>query len=409
MTATPLESEASPPPSAASSRRESRPATAAVARAYSIEDLRQLAKRRLPRAVFDFYDGGAEDEQTLRENRAAFERVRLVPRVLLDVSAVDTTTTIAGAKANLPIAIAPTGAVGFGWSGGDVAIARAAATFGIPYALSTTATASIERIAREAGGNLWFQAYILKKREFTFGLIERARAAGYTGLIVTVDLPVGGKRERDFRNDFAIPFRFTRKNFFDFSSRPGWALSMLRQGMPVMENLVGFTPEATTTAGIASSVGRNYDASFDWDSLKAMRDSWPKKMLVKGISHADDAERIASIGCDGVIVSNHGGRQLDGAIATLDALPPIARAVGSLISVLIDGGIRRGGDIVKALALGAEAVMIGRATLYGACAGGEAGAARALEVLSDELTRTMQLCGVRSIGEIGPALVAAPK
>ena len=182
--------------------------------------MRQLARKRLPRAVFDFFDGGAEDEQTLRENRAAFERARLVPRVLLDVSAVDTKTTIVGAEANLPIAIAPTGAVGFGWHGGDVAIARAAATFGIPYALSTTATASIERIAREAGGRLWFQAYILKKREFTLELIERARAVGYDGLIVTVDLPVGGKRERDFRNDFAIPFRFTRKNLFDFASRP---------------------------------------------------------------------------------------------------------------------------------------------------------------------------------------------
>jgi (S)-mandelate dehydrogenase len=409
MTATPLETETSAPPSTTSSRRVSRSAASAVARAYSIEDLRQLARRRLPRAVFDFFDGGAEDEQTLRENRAAFERVRLVPRVLVDVSAVDTTTTIVGAKSNLPLGIAPTGAVGFGWSGGDVAIARAAATFGIPYALSTTATASIERIANEAGGNLWFQAYILRKREFTLGLIERARAAGYAGLVVTVDLPVGGKRERDFRNDFAIPFRFTRKNVFDFASRPAWALSMLREGMPVMENLIGFTPEATTTAGIASSVGRSYDASFDWDALKAMRDNWPKKMLVKGIAHADDAERIASIGCDGVIVSNHGGRQLDGAIATLDALPAIVRAAGSRISVLIDGGIRRGGDIMKALALGAEAVMIGRATLYGACAAGEAGAVRALEILSDELRRTMQLCGIRSISEIGSHLIAAPK
>ncbi len=381
----------------------------AVSRAYSIADLRACAKRRLPRAVFEFFDGGAEDEQTLRDNRAAFERVRLAPKVLVDVSQIDTKTQFVGTAASLPIAIAPTGAVGFGWPGGDVAIARAAAAFGIPYALSTTATASIERIAREAPGRLWFQVYVLKKREFTEALIERARAADYEGLIITVDLPVGGKRERDFRNDFAVPFRFTRRNFLDFASRPGWALSVLRKGMPVWENLVGFTPESTNTAAIASSVGRNCDASFDWNRLQAIRDAWPKKLLVKGITRADDAERIAAMGCDGLVVSNHGGRQLDGAVATLDALPAIVRAVGTRISVLLDGGVRRGVDVVKALALGAEAVMVGRATLYGVCAGGEAGANRALEILREELVRSMQLCGARSVREIGPDLIAPPR
>jgi len=237
-------------------------------------------------------------------------------------------------------------------------------------------------------------------------MIERARAAGYEALVVTVDLPVGGKRERDFRNDFSIPFRFTRRNLLDFASRPGWALGMLRRGMPVMENLIGFTPEATTTAAIASSVGRSYDTSFDWDDLKAMRDAWPKKLLIKGVARADDAERAAAIGCDGVIVSNHGGRQLDGAIATLDALPAIARAVGGRVSVLVDGGVRRGADVVKALALGAQAAMVGRATLYGASAAGEAGAFRALEILQDELVRTMQLCGARQVSEIGADLIA---
>ncbi len=377
-----------------------------VARAYSIDDLRRHARRRLPRAVFDFFDGGAEDETTLRGNRAAFERVRLAPRVLVDVSQIDTRTAILGTNSNLPIAIAPTGAVGFGWRGGDVAIARAAAAHGIPYALSTTGTASIERIAEEAGGRLWFQAYILRKREFTLALIERARAAGYEALMITVDLPVGGKRERDFRNDFSIPFRFTPRNVFDFATRPAWALPMLLRGVPVMENLRGFSAEATDSAAIASSVGRNYDPSFCWDDLARIRDHWPRTLIVKGIVRPDDAERAAAIGCEGIVVSNHGGRQLDGGIATLDALPAVAAAVTGRASVLLDGGIRRGADIVKALALGADAVLIGRATLYGVCAGGEAGALRALDILRDELTRTMQLCGVQRIGDIDARLLA---
>ena len=375
--------------------------------AYSIEDLRQAAKRRLPRAVFDFIDGGAEDENTLRDNRAAFERLRLAPKVLVDVSKVDAGTTILGVPSRLPIAIAPTGAVGFGWRGGDVAIAKAAAAFGIPYSLSMSGTASIESIAREAPGRLWFQAYFLKQRDYTLGLIDRARQAGYEALIVTADVPVGGKRERDYRNHFAVPFRFTPKNLLDFASRPGWAWSM-RSGIPVMENLTGLAPEAKDTAALASSVARNNDATLDWDVLKRVRDRWPGKMLVKGILRPDDAERAVATGCEGVIVSNHGGRQLDGAGAAFDALPAIARAVGGKSAVLLDGGVRRGVDVVKALASGAQAVMIGRATLYGVCAAGEAGAKCALEILSGELERSMQLCGVRSIGEIGPDLLFNP-
>ena len=375
-----------------------------LARAHSRADLRRLAQRRLPRAVFDFIEGGADDETTLRDNRAAFARVRLAPRVLGGSDSIDTATPILGVRAALPIAVGPTGAIGFGWPGADVAIARAAAACGIPCALSTSATASIERIASEAPGRLWFQAYILKKREFTMSLIERARRAGYEALMVTVDLPVGGNRERDFRNDFAVPFRLTSRNLLDFASKPLWALTLLRHGLPVLENLVGLESGSTSTAAVASSVGRNYDPSFNWDDLKAMRDAWQGKFIVKGILRSDDAERAAAIGCDALVVSNHGGRQLDGAPATLDALPAIAAAVGGRMSVLVDGGIRRGADIVKALSLGAEAVLIGRATLYGVCAAGEAGAALALQILSDELVRTMQLCGARCIAEIGPDL-----
>jgi (S)-mandelate dehydrogenase len=377
-------------------------------RAFCIEDLRTLAKRRLPRAVFDLFDGGAEDESTMRANAAAFERVRLLPKVLVDVSRVDPRSTILGAPSSLPIAVAPTGAVGFGWRAGDVAIARAAAAYGIPYTLSTSGTASIERIAREAGGRLWFQAYIFRKREFTMQLIERARDAGYEALMITVDLPVGGKRERDFRNDMSIPFRITHRNFIDFASRPRWALAMLLQGPPVMENVIGYTPEKVSSTGLVSIAGRNYDPSFDWDGLKAIRDAWPRKLIVKGVARPEDAERLAAMGCDAVVVSNHGGRQLDGELGALDALPAVVRAIGGRVSVMVDGGVRRGAHVLKALAMGAQAVLIGRATLYGVCAAGEAGAQRALEILRDEFTRSMQLCGARNVNEIGADLITRP-
>lgn len=374
-------------------------------KAFNIEELRLAARRRLPRAVFDFIDGGAEDESTLRGNRAAFEKVRLSRKVLVGVSQVNTEASILGKTARLPLAIAPTGAVGFGWRGGDIAVARAAAAFGIPFSLSTSATASIERIAQEAPGRHWFQAYFFKDREYTFGLIERARKAGYDTLMVTADLPVGGKRERDFRNDFSIPFRFTPRNMLDFATRPAWALDMLLRGVPPLENLAGMAQGGGNARNLVSSVGRNQDAALDWEVIKRVRGVWPGKLLIKGVVHPGDAEQAVSLGCDGVIVSNHGGRQLDSEVASFDALPGVVRAIGGKASVLMDGGIRRGSDIFKALARGAEAVMIGRATYYGVCAGGEEGARRALEILGEEFTRTMQLCGARSIGEIGPQMI----
>ena len=374
-------------------------------KAYSIEDLRRAARRRLPRAVFDFFDGGAEDELTLRDNEAAYKRVRLVPKVLTDVSTVDTSTMLLGHRAELPLAIAPTGAVGFGWRGGDIAIARAAVAAGIPYTLSSAATASIEKIAKAAPGRLWFQAYILRNKPFLDALIERARAADYEALVITVDLPVGGKRERDFHNDFSVPFRFTPRNMLDFARHPGWLSDIIRHGMPVMENMVGLETKTTSATAIASSVGRSYDPAFNWEGLQKIRDNWPRKLIVKGILGPDDAVRVATMGCDAVVVSNHGGRQLDGAVATFDALPGVVQAVNGRIPVLLDGGVRRGSDIFKALAMGADGVMIGRATLYGASAAGEAGASRALAILKDELIRTMQLCGVRSTLDANASVV----
>jgi len=379
-----------------------------IGRAQSIDDLRAAARRRLPRLVFDFFDGGAENELTLTDNRQAFERVRLLPHALVNVAEVSTRCTALGAPAGCPLAIAPTGGVGYGRHGGDLAIAKAAAHYGIPYTLSTSATSSIEEVAREAPGRLWFQAYVLKNRDFFHALIERARAADYEALVITVDLPVGGKRERDVRNGFRTPFRLTHRSLGDVAAHPGWALALLRHGMPVNKNLIGLQRDVTSVAGLASAVGRNYDPSFDWDRLAQVRDRWPRKLIVKGILRPDDADRLARLGADAVVVSNHGGRQLDGACATLDALPGVVAAVAGRIPVWLDGGVRRGVDILKARALGAEGVLVGRATLYGAVAAGEAGALRALQILTEELVRAMKLCGARGIEDIDDTLLARP-
>jgi (S)-mandelate dehydrogenase len=375
-------------------------------RAVNIEDLRRLARSRLPRSVFDFFDGGAEDETTLRGNRAAFERVRLVPKVLVDVHAVDTGVELFGVRAKLPMAIAPTGAIGAGRHDADLMLARAACAAGIPYTLATPATNSIEEIAEQAGGRLWFQLYLLKNRDFRMQLVARARAAGYEALLVTVDLTTGGKRERDLRNDFAAPFVPTWRNSRDVLLKPAWLAGMARRGVPQMKNLAGMLQRPPRLTDVAASVGRELDASFSWDDVKALRDAWPGKLLLKGIVHPGDAERAAAAGCDGVVVSNHGGRQLDGAIATADALPAVARAAGSKLTVLVDGGVRRGVDLLKARALGAQGVLTGRATLFGVMAGGEAGARRAIEILAGEFERALMLCGVPRAADIAADLVA---
>jgi len=374
--------------------------------AINIEDLRRAAKRRLPRAIFDFFDGGAEDETTLRENRAAFERVRLLPKVLVNVAQVDTSTEIFGKKSNLPLAIAPTGGISAGRWGAELILARAAKAVGVPFTMATPSAFSIERVAEEVGGRLWYQLYAVRNLEFREKLIQRAKNSGYEAILVTVDLPVSGKRERDPRNGFHTPYSPNWRNSRDVIFKPAWALDMLRNGLPGMANLEGYPFSTPSGTDIVTAVGREMDAGLDWEYIKRLREMWPGKLLLKGVERPDDAERAVSAGCDGIVVSNHGGRQLDGASATLDALPAISRAVGSKLTVLLDGGVRRGVDILKARALGAQAVLTGRATLFGAMAGAEPGARRALEILSTELTRAMQLSGVQSVAQIGPHLLA---
>jgi len=364
-----------------------------------------MAQGRLPRSIFDFYDGGAEDESTLGHNRSAFERHRLAPRVLVDVAQASPATELFGQPLGMPMAIGPTGALGFGWRDADLHLARAAEKHGIPFTLSSSGTASIEAVAKASSGRLWFQAYVLRNQEFFWQMIDRAERAGFEALVITVDLPVGGKRERDFRNHFSVPFRITRRNAIDFALHPRWTLDLLRRGIPTFENLRGLEMAAKSATEIASSVGRSYDPSFDWDRLAQVRDRWPRKLIVKGISRGDDAHQAVAVGCDAIVVSNHGGRQLDGAIGTLDALPEVAAAVGGRIPVMLDGGIRRGTDAAKAIALGASAVLLGRATLFGVAAAGAPGANKALDILRDEFLRTMQLCGARNPGELTPDLI----
>src|SRR5687767_12840992 len=298
-----------------------------LARAVNIEDLRVLAKRRLPRAIFDFFDGGAEDEVTLRENRAAFERVRLLPRVLVDVSKVDTVIDLFGKRSALPLAIAPTGGISAGRYGAELILARAAKAVGVPFTMATPSAFTIEKVAEEVGGRLWFQLYAVRDQGFRQKLVTRARDAGYEAILVTVDLPVSGKRERDPRNGFHTPYSPNWRNSRDVIFKPAWALDMLRNGLPGMANLAGYpfsTPQGTD---IVTAVGREMDAGLDWEYIKQLRDQWPGKLLLKGVERPDDAERAVAVGCDGVVVSNHGGRQLDGASATLDALPQVAKAV----------------------------------------------------------------------------------
>ena len=373
--------------------------------AHSIEDLRLAAQRRLPRALYDFFDGGAEDEVTLRANRQAFQDLRFRPQVLRNVSVIDTQREVFGRIIAMPMATAPTGALGYGYPGADLAVAKAAVAAGIPYILSSTATASMERIAKAVQGRLWFQPYTLKDKDFFFGLIRRALAADYEALVITVDLPVGGNRERDRRNHFSVPFKFTGHNLWDFASKPAWWSRIARHGMPVMENLLGLAAHQTSASALASSVGRNHDTGFDWAALQQVRDLWPRPLVLKGILHPADAERACAMGCDALVVSNHGGRQLDGAVASLHALPDVLQAVRGRIPVWVDGGVRRGQDVVKALALGAHGVLIGRAMVYGATATGEAGAQRALAILKDELIRTMSLCGTSSLSDIRAELL----
>jgi isopentenyl diphosphate isomerase/L-lactate dehydrogenase-like FMN-dependent dehydrogenase len=378
-----------------------------LSRAIAIDDLRRLARRRLPRAVYDFIEGGAGDELTVTRNRAAFERFLFEPRVLVDVSKREQSTVVLGERVTTPVILSPTGMAGLSWPKGEVAAARGAHDAGTIYTLSTHSSCSIEEVAAEAPGALWFQLYVWQNRDLTRSFVERARAAGYRALLLTVDVPVISRRERDLRNGFTVPPRVTARNVVDTLRRVGWVRRVLMgQRRLTLANLVGASgaprTDIVTLAGVAN---RQVDPSISWADLAWFRSLWSGPLLLKGVMTAADARRAAEHGIDGLIVSNHGGRQLDGTRATIEALPEIVDAVGHRMEVLLDGGIRRGADVVRALALGARAVMVGRPYLYGLATGGQAGVRRALEILANEVDHVLALTGVPRVADLEPSLV----
>ena len=374
---------------------------------FNIADLRELARRILPRGVFEFVDRGTEDDIAIRNNRVAFERITFRPRVLVDVSKRSQQIDLFGCPSALPLAVAPTGAAGLLCFEGEVAIASAAAKAGIPFALSTYSINSMEQVAERAGGRLWFQLYMWPDRAMSHQLVQRAKAAGYEALIVTVDTAVGPNREYNRRNGFSLPCRLNRRNAFDLATHPRWLLGvmgryLLASGMPQFENLPDALRQSLTrTPAHKRALPKN--DSLTWDDLRQLRRIWAGPLMVKGILHPDDAALAAACGADGVIVSNHGGRNLDCSIAPMAALPEIVDRVGARTAVMLDSGVRRGSDVVKALALGAKTVFVGRAPLWGVAADGERGAARAISILREEIDRVMAFIGCATIAELDRA------
>jgi len=368
-----------------------------LSRALTIDDLRTAARRRTPRAVFDYTDGAAEAETSLRRAREAFERVEFRPRVLRDVTAVDTTTSVLGRPAALPLALAPTGFTRMMHHQGERAVVRVAEQAGIPYALSTLGTTSIEDVAAAApGARRWFQLYVWRDRGAGKELVERAQAAGYEALILTVDVPVAGARLRDVRNGLTIPPSLTLRTVVDAATHPAWWLNLLTTEPLEFATLTSW--EGT----VAELINQMFDPSLTVRDVEWLRETWSGPLVVKGIQHVDDARMVVDAGADAIVVSNHGGRQLDRAPTPLEVLPEMVEAVGDRAEVLLDGGVRSGADVVAAVALGARACLIGRAYLYGLMAGGERGVRRAVDILAGEIVRTLQLVGIDGVGALRP-------
>lgn len=378
--------------------------------AFSIGDLRRLAERRLPRGPFGYMDGAAEDEVALRRNSEGFGDYRLVGRTLRDVSEIDTSHTILGTPSSLPILLSPTGFGRLFHHEGERASARAAERAGIIFTLSTLGTVSIEGVAAVANGPRWFQLYVWKDRAIASDLILRAKDSGYETLVLTVDTPVAGRRERDYRNGFTIPPTVGLRTLLDGARKPSWWYGFMTTEPLDFAVVSRYTPGGTGPGGVMGYINSQFDQTLSWDDAAAIRDEWAKgsssrRFVIKGVQCVEDARMCVEIGADAVILSNHGGRQLDHAVAPIDLLPEVIDEVGGRIATIVDGGIRRGTDILKALALGADACSIGRAYLYGLGAGGERGVTRAIELLAYELKVAMTLAGCRSVKEIDASVV----
>ena len=375
----------------------------------NIEDLRLRARRRIPRAIFDYADRGSYDEATYRANRADLAALKLRQRVMIDVSDRSTATTMLGEPVSMPVGIAPTGLTGLFHADGEILGARAAQSFGIPFCLSTMSICSIEDVAGAVDKPFWFQLYVMRDRGFSRTLVERAIAAKCSALVLTLDLQIQGQRHNDIKNGLAVPPKLTLKNALDIATKPDWALRVLRGKRKSFGNLADAPGAKEGLATLSHWIAGQFDPSLSWKDVEWIRSIWPGKLILKGVLDVDDARIAAGLGADAMVVSNHGGRQLDGAPSSISVLPSIVEAVGDRTEVMFDGGVRSGQDVLKAVALGAKSCLIGKAWLYGLAAGGEAGVAQALEVIRKELDVSMALTGTKDIRAVTPDLLHAPR
>jgi L-lactate dehydrogenase (cytochrome) len=371
-----------------------------------IEDLRQLHKRRVPKAFFDYADRGSYTEDTLRANSEDLQQIKFRQRILVDVSKRDLSTTILGEPAAMPLILAPVGLLGMQHGDGEIHACRAAQAAGIPFTQSTMSICSIEDIAAAVDKPFWFQLYVMKDRGFIKALIERAIAAKCSALVLTVDLQVIGQRHQDIKNGMSVPPEWSLSKLVDFATKPSWVSGVLRGKRRTFGNLAGHLKVSEDITALSTWINSQFDTSLNWKDIDWIRSIWPGKLILKGILDVEDAEIAAKTGAQAIVVSNHGGRQLDGAPSSIEVLPEIVDSVGSKMEIMFDGGIRTGMDVMRALALGAKSCMIGRAYAYGLGAGGQEGVAKAIDILAKELTTTMGLCGVNTIAEIDDNVLA---
>ena len=374
-----------------------------------IEDLKELYKKRVPRMFYDYAESGSWTESTFRDNEAAFSRIKLRQKILVDMEGRNLSTKMIGEDVAMPVALAPTGLTGMQYPDGEIHAARAAETFGVPFCLSTMSVCSIEDVAQNTTRPFWFQLYVMKDKDYISRLIQRAKDAGCSALVLTLDLQIMGQRHKDIKNGLSTPPKPTLTNLINIATKPRWAIGMLGTKRRNFGNIVGHVKGLDNMTNLAQWTVSQFDPTLDWDDVQWIKDQWGGKLVLKGIMDADDAELAVKSGADALIVSNHGGRQLDGAAASLDVLPEIVDRVGDDIEVWMDGGIRSGQDVIKATALGAKGTMIGRAFLYGLGAMGAEGVTRCLEVISNELDLTMAFCGLKDINLVDESIIWRPK
>ena len=374
-----------------------------------IEDLKELYKKRVPRMFYDYAESGSWTESTFRDNEAAFSRIKLRQKILVDMEGRNLSTKMIGEDVAMPVALAPTGLTGMQYPDGEIHAARAAEKFGVPFCLSTMSVCSIEDVAQNTTRPFWFQLYVMKDKDYISRLIQRAKDAGCSALVLTLDLQIMGQRHKDIKNGLSTPPKPTLTNLINIATKPRWAIGMLGTKRRNFGNIVGHVKGLDNMTNLAQWTVSQFDPTLDWDDVQWIKDQWGGKLVLKGIMDADDAELAVKSGADALIVSNHGGRQLDGAAASLDVLPEIVDRVGDDIEVWMDGGIRSGQDVIKATALGAKGTMIGRAFLYGLGAMGAEGVTRCLEVISNELDLTMAFCGLKDITLVDESIIWRPK